>query len=115
MDKVRESNANIFLLGDFNVGLFKQHPDSIISLLGFEQLVEEVTRATNSSATVIDHIYTKNKAQVSKVRVVESGIKDQGAISCHYSITLPKQNLKVYTTITFTSFKDFNETQFCMI
>ena len=80
MDKVTERNANILLLGDFNIGLFKQPPawNSTTALFGFEQLVEEATRVTKSSATLIDHIYTNNKPQVSNFKVVESGISD-----CH--------------------------------
>ena len=64
MDKVTENNENILLLGDFNINLFKQPPawNSIISLFGLDQLVEEATRVTKSSATLIDHIYTNNRS-----------------------------------------------------
>ena len=94
MDKVTESDANISLLGDFNIDFFKQPPawNSTTALFGLEQLVEKATRVTKSSATLVDHIYTNNKPQVSKVKVVESGISDHGAIFCHWSIKLPKQN-----------------------
>ena len=39
MDKVTESNANILLLGDFNIDLLKQPPasNSIASLFGLKQ------------------------------------------------------------------------------
>ena len=72
MDKVTECNVNILLLGDFNIDLFKQPPtwNTTTALFGLEQLVEEATRVTKSSATLIDHIYTNNKQQVSKVKVV---------------------------------------------
>ena len=79
------------------------------ALFGLEQLVKDATRVTKSSATLIDHIYINNKQQVSKVKVVESGISDHNAIFCHWSIKLPKQNPR-HTTITFRSFKNFNET-----
>ena len=112
MDKVTECNANILLLGDFNIDLFKQPPawNNATALFGLEQLVEEATTVTKSSATLIDHIYTNNKQQVFKV--VESGISDHSAIFCHWSIKLPKQNPRGHTTITFRSFKNFNETIF---
>ena len=111
MDNVTECNANILLLGDFNIDLFKQPPawNNTTALFGLEQLVEEATRVTKSSATLIDHIYTNNKQQVSKVKVVESGISDHSVIFCHWSIKLPKQNPRGHTTITFRSFKNFNE------
>ena len=114
MDKVTECNANILLLGDFNIDLFKQPPawNNATALFGLEQLVEEATRVTKFSATLIDHIYTNNKQQVFKVKVVESGISDHSAIFCHWSIKLPKPNPTGHTTITFRSFKNFNETNF---
>ena len=94
MDKVTECNANNLLLGDFNIDLFKQPPawNNTTALFGLEQLVEEATRVTKSSATLIDHIYTNNKQQVSKVKVVESGISDHSVIFCHWSIKFSKQN-----------------------
>ena len=116
MDKVTDSNANILLLGDFNVDLFKQPPtwNSITSLFGLEQLVEEATRVTKSSATLTDHIDTNNKPQVSKVKVVESDISGHGAIFCHWSIKLPKQKARGHITIIFRSFKNFNQTKFLL-
>ena len=85
MDTVNESNASISHLGDFNIDLFKQSPawNSITSLFGLVQSVEEATKVTLSSATLINHVYTDNKPQVSKVKVVESGISDDSAIFSH--------------------------------
>ena len=107
MDKVTECNANILLLGDFNIDLFKQPTawNNTKALFGLEQLVEKATRVTKSSATLIDHMYTKYKQQVSKVKVVDSGISDHSGIFCHWSIKLPKQNPRGHTTITFRSFR----------
>ena len=67
VDKVAESIANILLLGDFNIDLLKEPPawNGTTFLFGVEQLVEEAARVTKSSATLIDHIYTNNRLQVS--------------------------------------------------
>ena len=96
MDKVTESNANILLLSDFNIDLFKQPPawNSISFLFEREQLVEEATRVTKSSATLVAHIYTNNKPHVSKVKVVESGISDHDAVFCNWSLKLSKKKKK---------------------
>ena len=93
MDKVTENNKNILLLGDFNINLFKQPSawNNIASLFGLDQLVEEATRVTKSSAMLIDHIYTNNRSRVSDVRIIESGISDHCAIFCHWSLQLPNQ------------------------
>ena len=52
-------HADILELADFNIDLLKPHSseDSIITLLGLTQLVELPTRITQTSATLIDHIY----------------------------------------------------------
>jgi len=49
----------ILVLGDFNIDLLKPHSswDSTITLLGLTQLVKSPTRITQTSATLIDHIY----------------------------------------------------------
>ena len=107
MDKVTESNAKIVILGEFNIDLIKQSHawNSISSLFGLEQLVEETTRVTKSSGKLLDHNYTNNKPQVCRVKVVESGISDHGVTFCHWAIELPEQNQRGHTTITFRSFK----------
>ena len=55
-------HADILVLGDFNIDLLKPHSywDSTITLLGSTQLVKSPTRITQTSATLIDHIYTNN-------------------------------------------------------
>ena len=112
MDKATENNENILLLGDFNINLFKHLPawNAITSLFGLDELVEETTRVTKSSATHIDHIYTNNRFRVSDVRIVESGISDHCTIFCHWSTQLPKPNPRGHTTVTFRYFKHFNKT-----
>ena len=82
MHKVTECNANNLLLCDFTIDLFKQPPawNNTTALFWLEQLVNQATRVTKSSATLTDHIYTNNKQQVSKVKIVESGISDHSVI-----------------------------------
>ena len=65
MDKVNECNSNVVLLGDFkfNTDLLKSQPasKSTISLFGLHQLICCATRITQTSATLLDHIYTNNE------------------------------------------------------
>ena len=111
---VSENNENILLLGDFNINLFKQPPswNNVTSLFGLDQLVEEATRVTKSSAAFINHIYTNNRSRVSDVRTVEPGISDHCALFCQWSLQLPKPSPTVHTIVTFRSFKHFSETNF---
>ena len=92
MDKVTENNEIILLLGEFNINLFKQPSAwNNTTSFGLDQLVEEATRVTKSSATLNDHIYTNSRSRVTDVRIVESGISDHCAIFCHWSLQLPNQ------------------------
>jgi len=52
-------HADILVLGDFNIDLLKPHSswDSTITLPGLTQLVKSPTKITQTSATLIDHIY----------------------------------------------------------
>ena len=71
MDKVSEGNSNIVLLGDFSIDPLKFQPawESTTSLFGLHQLINRATRITQTSATLLDNIYTNNEQMVSKVQV----------------------------------------------
>ena len=64
-------HADILVQGDFNIDLLKPHSswDSTITLLGLTQLVKSPARITQTSATLIDHIYTNNPDIITEVRV----------------------------------------------
>ena len=106
MDKVTESNANILLLGDFNIVVLKQLLawNNITCFFGLEQLVEEATRVTKSSATLIDHIFlpTINHRSLKLKELNQSLVT---LFFWHWPIKLSKQKPKWHTTITFRSFK----------
>jgi endonuclease/exonuclease/phosphatase family metal-dependent hydrolase len=53
---------------------------NFIASLGMEQLVNEPTRVTSTSKTLIDHIYTNTKENVLEVMVPKIGISDHFAI-----------------------------------
>ena len=87
--------------------------DSTITLLGLTQLVKSPTRITQTSATLIDHIYTNNPDALTEVDVLNWSISDHCPISCSRSIKLPKCKHKTHSYISFWSFKNFNKTVFC--
>ena len=71
-------HADILVLGDFNIDLLKPHSswDSTITLLGLTQLVKSPTRITQTSVTLIDHIYTNNPDVITEVSVPDLSIID---------------------------------------
>ena len=96
-------HADILVLGDFNIDLLKPHSswDSTIRLLGLTQLVKSPTRITQTSATLIDHIYiyTNNPDIITEVNVPDLSISDHCPISCSRSILLPKCEPKTHSYI----------------
>ena len=85
-------HADILVLGYFNIDLLTPHSswESAITLLGLTQLVKSPTRITQTSATLIDHMYTNNPDVITEVSVPDLSISDHCPIFCSRSIKLPK-------------------------
>ena len=108
MDKVNEGSSNIVLLGDFNIDLLKSQP----ALFGLHQPVNCATRITQTSAALLDHIYTNNEQMVSKVQVSDICISDHCPVVCTWSCKTTRKLAKGHTTIQYRSFKHFNQGDF---
>ena len=101
MDKVNKGNSNIVLLGDFNIDLLKSQPawESTTSLFGLHQLINCATRITQTSTTLLNHIYTNNEQMVSKVQVSDICISDHCPVVCTWSCKTARKLAKGHTTI----------------
>ena len=95
----RHKNKQTLLTGDLNIDLIKFSNDchcqnliSVFEKYGLVQLVSRPTRVTDHSATLIDHVYTNDVANV---------------ISCNVLTTDISDHLAVLTTITLG--QDFNQ------
>ena len=84
------------------------------SLFGLQQLVQQPTRVTPLSSTLIDHIYVNNlnKLKVSNVRLSGVGISDHCPILCTLSWRPPKRVKGEHTTIEYRSLKNFDQNAF---
>ena len=105
MDNIPD-NADVILLGDFNINLFNQQNNwlTVTSMLGLSQLITDSTRVTNKTKTLIDHIYTNNTAKVIKPSIVRSSLSDHYAIFCTYHTKLPKQPKNSHDYVQYRSF-----------
>ena len=113
MDKIPDKNADILLLGDFNFNLaVKNNWTTVTSMLGLSQLIQNYTRVTKKTKTLIDHIYTNNTNKIKKPMITQSSISDHYAIFCTYISKLPKLTNKGHEYIRYRSFKKFNEMYF---
>ena len=114
MDKVCESNPNIVLLGDFNIDLLKPQPtcSSATALFALRQQIRRATGITQTSATLLDHIYTNNEQMLSKVRVSDISVSDHCPVICTWSCKQPQNMTKGHTTVQYRCFKHFDQDAF---
>jgi len=110
MDRVNSCNLNTFILGDFNIDLLIPQPQwsNFINMFGLTQMIKNPTRITNTSSTLLDHIYTNNINAVSKSFVSNICMSDHRPIICELSFKTPKSNLKGHTYYTYRNFKHFS-------
>lgn len=83
IEKAISSDNEVFILGDFNCDLLSNTPcvnmrklTEIANLLQISQLVKKPTRITDSTSTLIDHIYTSNVDIHCKTGVVATSVSD---------------------------------------
>ena len=114
MDKVNDENKNILILGDFNIDLKQKqtHWVTITSLFNLKQLIDQPTRVTDTTSTIIDHIYTNNANKTNNIKIVDSGISDHKPIFCKWKCKIPKSKKSGHTTFEYRNFKLFDENKF---
>lgn len=115
IENASEEGKEIILLGDFNKNLYEDNLDrewqNLTLSLGLTQMISQPTRVTPSSKTLIDHFYTSNEDYISRVCVNKQTISDHYAIfgnrKCNCAV-----NRHSHQTITYRSFKHFDENAF---
>lgn len=105
---VSKENKICYILGDININLLNDAQDTAaydlitnLSLLNFNPIITKATRVTKNSMSLLDVIFTNNKA-LSKSTIIFSDISD------HFPITL-FQNLSI--TKVKNSAKSNNQTK----
>jgi len=115
VDKASNGRPNILLLGDFNINLLvpQRAWESTFTILGFKQLIKDPTRVTETSTTLLDHIYVSEKSRVLSACNLKVAISDHDGVCCSWALRADKSNRKnQHTTILFRSFKHFNKDAF---
>ena len=87
--------------------LIASFPDLCI-LFTFSQLVCDPTRVTNTSSTLIGHIYTNFDENVAHVHVCKISISDKFAVLGNRKLN-NCVNSNTHQPITYRSFKNFDE------
>ena len=124
-------NKLLYLVGDFNQDLIKYDTDAnsqnLIDMCtshGLVQLISRPTRITDSSATLIDHVYTNNVDNVKSCNILTVDLTDHlathtkisftncGGSSCNLPIKLKAHADASDSKKEFRMFNETNNSQF---
>jgi hypothetical protein len=100
----------VYILGDLNLDLLKYNESNIVKnyvdmlfSFGFLQLILKPTRFTPNSATLIDHIISKNLNKKFESFILTSKISD------HFPIFFTTLNFKPADNIKYINVRDFSK------
>ena len=107
-------NVEYYLLGDLNCDLGAPVLDrnsrlltDIADLYGMHQLINEPTRITESSSTIIDHIFTNTPDKIVSSGVSHVSISDHSLIYAFRKLSTGIYS-KDHSAITYRNFKNFD-------
>ena len=90
-----DSNCDTLILGDFNfcwlkiknnVNVMKSFTQ-LMNIFNLNQIIDKATRVTESSETLLDHIYVNNNENICQSGVIELGISDHYMTYCTRKVT----------------------------
>ena len=116
----KHPNADILILGDFNLDLLKSQVPwvSTYTSFGLHQLINNPTRIAKRgdkiTSTLLDHIYTNQKDKITAIKFSDIRVSDHTAITCTWSckIRTPHKQPQKHTTIEYRCFKHFDQNLF---
>ena len=107
--------CQLSILSDFNIDLLVDNTSTkswlkLAENLQLHQQINELTRVSLNSATLVDHVFTSLSTKVSAVKVPKIGLSD------HYPTCVVFKDgfgtKHCHTSIKYRSFKNFDEKQF---
>lgn len=103
---------NIFLLGDLNDDQLacQSKLRKIVNNLNFYQIIDEPTRITSTTKTLLDVLITNNREIIVHSEVASCHLSDHELISVDIDVRKPKKKLNVKT---FRSLKNYSQENFC--
>ena len=82
---IHDENKEMYILGDLNCDMLKTDKDSnfptkkiktLYELYQLSQLIDEATRVTMTTSSLIDHIVTNTPEKISDSGVIHTGLSD---------------------------------------
>lgn len=113
--KVDTEGKEIIICGDFNFDLLSKNVpnkwDNLCNIFKMSQLVNEPTRVTNTSSTIVDHVYCNEPDNIIDIFIPPYSISD------HYPVCLShkrgvKKRKQLHDYITYRCLKNFDANKF---
>lgn len=108
IENLTTQNENIIIMGDFNIDHLKEDRMKLLMrTYNLTQIINEPTRVTQDTRTLIDHIYVTNESSYCTTGVIPIGISDH-----HLTYTIRKKNkcgTNKHTTIRYRDYKHLDE------
>ena len=117
LDEANTENKEIILLGDLNFNILNKtgHVKAWLQKtenLNFSQLVLSPSRVTDSSETIIDHVYSNVPDNIVSVSVPHYSISDHYPVCVTRKLSSSFDRGPVHKFINYRETKSFNETDF---
>ena len=117
LGRLDSEHVEHYFIGDMNCDLLSSdniHARALLSITemyGLKQLIDEPTRITPSTSTLIDLIFTSHQDNVICSGVSHVGISDHSLVYVYRKISIPAPS-KGINLINYRQFKHFNSTNF---
>ena len=117
--QIDDENKEMYILGDLNCNLLGKKYlfnmqtnklNSLYELYQLSQLINEPTRVTMTTSSLIDHVVTNTPEKISHSGVVHTGISDHSLV---YAIRKFRVFQKTNDFVEIRNMKNFNEKNFC--
>ena len=117
--QIDDENKEMYLLGDLNCDMLKKEAlqntstkklNSLYELYQLFQLIEEPTRITMKSSSLIDHIVTNTPEKICHSGVIHTGISDHSIIFAIRKIRIIEK--KENNTVEMRNMKKFDKGRF---
>ena len=104
------NDRETYILGDININLLcdkQKIPMGIkryrefCALQGLTQIIENATRVTEKSSSLLGHILTNSKEKISQSGILDIGISDHQLIFCTRKTLRPKTDEKTFIKIRY--------------
>ena len=117
LELIYSENKEILLLGDLNYNFVNNQSinstwNSVYSSYNLKQLVNQPTRVTSCSSSIIDHLYTNMPCNIAEVTVPILTLSDHYPVCFTRKLTSKPEKGLLHNSISYRNLKHFNEEQF---